>query len=198
MIRRVRRPVSGRELYERWRRPLRLVERSFSLLPVGLRRTALSCLAILPGSVGIAFRVIALRDRGAAVGDAVYIARSAVFKNVRNLHIGDRVSIHDFCYVDADGGVTIGSDVAIAHATSILSSEHTWSDDGCPIKYNPTKRCRVEIESDVWIGCGVRVLGGSHIASRSVIAAGAVVKGTLLGGAVYGGVPAKRIKALVE
>lgn len=198
MIGRGGRPASGRELYEKWRRPLKLVERSFSILPAGLRRAALGCLAVLPGSVGMAFRVIALRDRGAGVGDAVYIARSAVFKNVRSLQIGDRVSIHDFCYIDADGGIAIGSDVAIAHATSILSSEHTWSDDCFAIKYNPTKRCRVEIESDVWIGCGVRVLGGSHIASRSVIAAGAVVKGTLQGGGLYGGVPAKRIKALVQ
>ena len=93
MIGRGGRPASGRELYEKWRRPLKLVERSFSILPAGLRRAALGCLAVLPGSVGMAFRVIALRDRGAGVGDAVYIARSAVFKNVRRLQIrqNDRI-----------------------------------------------------------------------------------------------------------
>lgn len=129
-------------------------------------------------------------------GDNIYIASLTVIKNFGMLSVGNNLSIHNFCYIDAIGKITIGDNVSIAHNCSLVSFEHTWDDVEAPIKYNPTKLKPIKIGSDVWLGCGVRVLAGSVIEDRVIIAAGAVVKGTLASGYLYGGVPAKRLKKL--
>ena len=130
------------------------------------------------------------------LGEAAYLAKGVVFKSPAKLFIGDNFSIHEFCYVDAVGGVEIGTNVSLAHSSSILSSNHQWLDENLPIKYNNVKKKKVLIEDDVWIGCGVRILAGSHIENRVVVAAGAVVTGRLESGYLYGGIPAKKIKSL--
>ncbi|WP_220727602.1 acyltransferase, partial [Marinilactibacillus psychrotolerans] len=86
--------------------------------------------------------------------------------------------------------------VSIAHSTSILSSDHTWDDKSLPIKYNKLSLKPVTIKSDVWLGCGVRILAGSFINKRVVIAAGAVVNKTIESNILAGGIPAKKIKLL--
>jgi acetyltransferase-like isoleucine patch superfamily enzyme len=48
-------------------------------------------------------------------------------------------------------------------------------DSNLPIRDNPVKFAHVMIENDVWIGCGVRILSGIIIESRSAVAAGALV-----------------------
>lgn len=52
----------------------------------------------------------------------------------------------------------------------------------------------VIVEEDVWIGCNVTLLSGTHIGRGSIIAAGAVVNKSTPPYAVIGGVPAKFIK----
>lgn len=96
-------------------------------------------------------------------GDNIFIGRGVIIKNFENLTIGNNVSIHASCYIDASGGVVIGDDVSIAHQCSIISFEHQWSDAKMPIKYNKTFMSSVKISGDVWIGCGVRVLGGQAL-----------------------------------
>jgi acetyltransferase-like isoleucine patch superfamily enzyme len=145
-------------------------------------------------AVAVAMRYCALRALAKACGDNVFIDENVVFKNVENLSIGSNVSIHCFSYIECLGGVHIGNDVSIAHASSILSFEHGYDDAQRPIKYNAINPAPVFIDDDCWIGCGVRLLAGASIERRVVVAAGAVVKGRLAGGAIYGGVPARRLK----
>lgn len=129
-------------------------------------------------------------------GDNIYIAPFVVIKNLDKIKFGNNLSIHEFCYIDAAGRIEIGDNVSIAHNCSLVSFEHTWADLETPIKYNPTKLSPVKIGNDVWLGCGVRVLAGTVIEDRVIVAAGAVVKGTLESGYLYGGIPAKKLKKL--
>src|SRR5690606_10684526 len=103
---------------------------------------------------------------------------------------------HSNCYIDANGEVEIGNNVSIAHNSTILSTNHDWSDITVPIKYNPVTYGKVLISNDVWVGCGCRILAGVHIQSRSIIAAGAVVNKNVSPKTIVGGVPAKLIKQL--
>lgn len=52
------------------------------------------------------------------------------------------------------------------------------------------------VEDDVWIGPGVRILGGVKIGRNSIIGANAVVVNDVPENSVVGGVPAKIIKTI--
>lgn len=144
----------------------------------------------------IAIRYVLLKCLCKSVGDNVRIGTNVRIVNWHNLEIGNNVSIHDNCYFDAYGGLIIGNDVSVAHNSSILTFDHTWEELGVPIKYNVVKSAPVTIFDDVWVGCGVRILSGVTVKSRSVIAAGAVVAGDFDSNVVVGGVPAKVLKRI--
>lgn len=129
-------------------------------------------------------------------GDLVDVHSQCTILNSERLSIGARVSIHPVCYIDAAGGIEIGNDVSIAHHSTILSSEHTWSDPDTPIRDQPVELRRTTIGNDVWLGAGCRILGGVQIGDRSIVAAGAVVTKNVPSGVIVGGVPARVIKAV--
>lgn len=116
--------------------------------------------------------------------------------NIGKLTLGNNVSIHPLCYIDAAGEIFIGDNVSIAHCSTIISTNHTWKDVDIPIKYNPEKFGKVIINEDVWVGCGCRILSGVTVKKRSVIAAGSVVNKDVESNTIVGGVPAKVIKEI--
>ena len=148
------------------------------------------------GKISVLFRYFHFRKYCLSIGDNVYFSKNVVAKNINNLAIGSNFSIHEFSYIDAAGGIEIGDNVSVAHNCSLISFEHTWADVNTPIKYNPTSMGKITIGNDVWLGCGVRVLSGATIEDRVIVAAGAVVKGRLQSGYIYGGVPAKKLRQL--
>lgn len=141
-------------------------------------------------------RYLRVRALARKTGANVCVMDHVYLQHCENLEIGDNVSIHEQCNLNAYGGVRIGNDVSIAHGTSIVSFNHTWVDEATPIKYNPSEALPVVIGNDVWIGCGVRILGGVTIGDRVVIAAGAVVNKDCEPHGVYAGVPAKLVKRI--
>lgn len=59
---------------------------------------------------------------------------------------------------------------------------------------DPAKKYSVKIGNDVWIGANVSILEGVNIGNGAIIATGAVVVTDLEPYAIYGGVPAKKIR----
>jgi len=111
------------------------------------------------------------------------------------LTLGDNVSLNRGCHISAAGGLTIGNDVSIAHATSILTAEHRFEDPSTPIKEQPVSFHPVSIGNNIWIGAKVCILGGVTLADGTIVAAGAVVKHSVLEeNCTIGGVPARVIK----
>lgn len=118
---------------------------------------------------------------------------------VENLELGDDVSINHGCFISAQGGLKIGDFVAVGHNTSILTTEHTYSDPSTPIKHQPVETRPVSIGNNVWIGANVTILGGVSIADNTVVAAGAVVTRNIEQEfTIVGGVPAKFIKSFAQ
>lgn len=114
-----------------------------------------------------------------------------------NLVIGRNVSLHYWSFISAQGGLTIGDDVAIGHGCSILTSEHGFDDPTVAIKAQPITLHPVTIGDDVWIGANVTILAGVTIGPRTIIAAGAVVTRSFPEGhVIIGGVPAREIRRL--
>lgn len=189
--------TGGQALFKRYGRVIVVITSIISVLPKWMVNLIWGALDRSESKVAVGVRYVILKTKVAKLGENVFVGRGVVLKNVNNLVIGNNVSIHAYCYLDGVGGCEIGDDVSIAHGSSIITFDHAWNDASVPIKYNKTVRAAVKIQEDVWIGCGVRILAGTVIGSRSVVAAGAVVKGKLGGGVLYGGVPAKTIKTII-
>ncbi|MCD8914589.1 acyltransferase [Staphylococcus simulans] len=175
---------------------LRYISVFLKVIPERIRYSLLELNSGTNMKIQLAVRYLLVASLAKSIGDNVYIGKNITLKNLKRVRIGKNVSIHDLCYVDGYGGISIGNDVAIAHNTSILSTNHTWKDKNIPIKYNPVEKGKVIINDDVWIGCGVRVLANVTIGQRSVIAAGSVVNKDINNNSVYAGVPAKKIKEI--
>lgn len=142
----------------------------------------------------IGLRYVILKSLIKSCGDNVRIGPNVQILGWRNLTLESNISVHANCYIDATGGVSIGNDVSLAHNSTILSSNHNWENKELPIKFNPLVFDPVKIESDVWIGCAVRILAGVHIHSRAIVAAGAVVNNDVESNVIVGGIPARKLK----
>jgi acetyltransferase-like isoleucine patch superfamily enzyme len=188
--------MSGRNNFEKYYFGIRVACIFFKILPFFARKIAWNLSKLFDGNLAVAIRYSILFNLVKGLGRNVYIGTNVIIKNPENLMIGDNVSIHDNCYLDANGGILIGNNVSIAHATSILSFEHTWGEKNTPIKYNPIQSLEVKIFDDVWVGCGVRILSGVEINPRSIVAAGAVITKSFEGGVILAGIPAKVVKKI--
>lgn len=188
--------MRGRDLYRLARLPLAFCTVVFKFLPRSLARMLWPVLDIFPGLAGIGLRYALAQRLAANVGASVFFGPRVTVVAWDQLHIGDHVSIHRDCYLDASGGIWIGSEVSIAHSCSLISFNHTWSDPNLPIRSNPLRYAPINIDDDVWIGCGVRILAGTTIGKRTVVGAGSVVSGIFEGQSLIGGVPARVIKEL--
>ncbi len=105
-----------------------------------------------------------------------------------NVHLGaiDRIEIGD--------NVLIGSNVLITDHSHGTTSEVDMR--LTPLLRPLASKGPVVIESNVWIGEGVCILGGVRVGHSAIIGANAVVTRDVAAGDVVGGIPAKSIKKI--
>lgn len=188
----------GRVIFSKFWPIIKVLIYFFKLFPDFISRLFLSFSSVFSGSFAIFFRYLLFSSRVKKFDKNTYVGVGVVLKGLHMLQVGANLSIHDMCYIDAQGGLIIGDNVSIAHQVSILTFNHVWSNPDLPIKYNSIELEPVVIEDDVWIGCGVRIMPGVTIGRRSVVAAGAVVTKDIPAGSLVAGIPAKLIKSLVS
>ncbi|MDX5476031.1 MAG: acyltransferase [Bacillaceae bacterium] len=186
--------ISGKELFNKYSLIISLLKMGIRFIPNLIIVPVLHLFDNSEGKLALLLRYLFLTKNAKRCGDNIFIGRNVTLKNINNIVFGSNVSIHAYNYLDGSGGITIGNNVSIANHTSLISFNHGWDDPNLPIKYNPTSKEKIQIENDVWIGSGCRILSGVHIRSRTVIAAGAVVTADVNTHTIVGGVPAKIIK----
>lgn len=168
----------------------------FRVLPGFIHSVLWSFSTAFPGLFAVLFRYLSFSARVSDFDKNTYIGTHVVLKNIQNMQVGENFSLHDFCYIDAIGGIRVGDNVSIAHGCSLISFNHSWDNSELPIKYNAIDKSPIVIDSDVWIGCGVRIMPGVTIGERSIVAAGSVVVRDVPKNSIVGGVPARFIKSL--
>jgi maltose O-acetyltransferase len=117
-------------------------------------------------------------------------------QNLQNIFIGnDFTGNFNLTILDIHE-VHIGNHVMIGPNTLITTVGHPLS---------PSKRrgymaqaAPVNIGNDVWIGGNVTILPGITIGNNVVVAAGAVVTRDVPDNTLVGGIPARKLKDLVE
>lgn len=187
---------TGRDAYKKYKGLINLTSLFFKFFGRNVNFKLLKLSRNVGGKFGLLIRYIFLSNCSIKIGDNVSIHQGVYFFNVSKLEIGTNVSIHPMCYLEADGGLKIGDNVSIAHGCSIITTNHQWQNKELPIKYNNIVKEKIVIHNDVWLGCGVRVLSGTEIGTRSIIAAGAVVTQSIKSNEIHGGIPAKLIKRI--
>lgn len=190
--------MTGRDQFEKYKLIINILVSFFKFLGKGVNNFLLKFFRNTNGKVGLLLRYVFIKNLAKKVGDNVSIQPGVFLFGLGNIEFGNNVSIHPMCYLEGAGGIIIGNDVSIAHSTTLISTNHSWSDITIPIKYNKEIHSVIIIENDVWLGCGVRILAGVKLSSRSIVAAGAIVNKSFEEKSLIGGVPAKLIKKINE
>ena len=148
-----------------------------------------------PASMSIKRAV--MRARGARVGKRIKIWRRVWIDDLRQISLGDEVTIgHGAMLVcGGGGGITVGDRVMIGHGAQILSSGHRIPDDPTePMRWSGPSSEPISISDDAWIGAGAIVLPGVTIAEGAIVGAGAVVTCDVPTNAVVVGNPARVVR----
>ena len=136
-------------------------------------------------------RVRLLRRRGMQIAFTVTGLRRCEFDS-ENVRIGDGTFVNAGCHFEGRGNIDIGCNVLIGPQVMILTSSHAIDACGQVSResyYNP-----VRIADRCWIGARSLIMPGVTIGEGTVIGAGAVVTRDCEPGALYVGVPARRIR----
>lgn len=119
------------------------------------------------------------------------------------LEIGKHFYIGRDSFIETD--CVIGDYVIIGNKVAIVGKyDHHFQQIGTPIRIASNIREKdyswhgfnlvTNIESDVWIGYGVTIMGGVSIKKGAIIAAGSVVTKDVESYSIYGGNPAKKLR----
>jgi maltose O-acetyltransferase len=144
----------------------------------------------IPGKIGSFIRKKTLGFK--KYGKNVLIMHHAWFKMPGNITIGDDVRIHNMTYIDASGGLEIGSHIGITPGCQIYTQNHGIKKNEL-YYYQPFRLAKVVIEDDCWIGSGSIITAGVTIRKGTIVAAGAVITKDTEPYSIVGGVPAKKI-----
>lgn len=98
----------------------------FRCLPGFMHSFLWSLTTAFSGPIAVLFRYLSFSSRVGNLAKNSYIGTHVVLKNIKSMHVGENFNLHDFCYVDAVGGITIGDNVSIAHGSSLISFNHSW------------------------------------------------------------------------
>lgn len=137
------------------------------------------------------------RWAGVQIGGNVRICSSARIIGDGTLAISDGTWIGPGCFISSSSEVRIGHDCNIAPKVNIITGTHEIDIKG-PSIAGEGYALPIEIGNGVWICAGCTVIAGVKIGDKSILAAGSVVTQDVPSGELWGGVPAKRIKTLIE
>ena len=133
------------------------------------------------------------------IGARTHIDRGVIIRAMGGeIKIGSDCSVNAYSFISGAGGVKIRNHVIIGCHVSIYASNHVFADITVPMNTQGLDLKGIEIEEDVWVSTGVRILDGVRIGTGAVLAAGAVITKSIDSYSIVGGVPAKEISSRLK
>ncbi len=114
----------------------------------------------------------------------------------RILIIGDRCVLGTRTTITAHERIEIGDAVFFGQNVFVTDASHGYQDPEVPIGRQWGPHAPVSIGAGTWVGHGAVILPGAQIGRNVVVAAGAVVRGTVEDFAVVAGSPARVVRRL--
>jgi len=153
-------------------------------------------------TIGASVKIDCLSIDGVKLGHNVsipsgtFIRCTGVVSDVGvGLSIGNNTGLGHYNFINAQGGVVIGSDVIVGPYVSFLAENHRFDDSEMLIRQQGVSRKGIVIEDNVWIGANVTILDGVEIGEGTVIGAGSVVTKSIPKNSVAIGSPCKVVKS---
>lgn len=131
-----------------------------------------------------------LRAFGARIGRDVRVRPSVRVEQPWNLAIGDNSSVGDRAILYCLGKVTIGSRVSISQQAHLCAGNHDYTRDDMILLRPP-----IDIEDEAWIAADAFVGPGVRVGEGAILGARACAFKDLTKWTIYGGNPARAIKA---
>mgnify|MGYP006276738169 CR=1 FL=1 len=110
--------------------------------------------------------------------------------------IGKKCIIGRGSHIIGHWSIVLGDEIQTGPYVYITDQNHGYEDPDSPVGWQPTKEGAVSIGSGSWLGANVVILPGTQLGRNTVVAAGAVVRGTYPDHVVLGGVPARVLRHL--
>lgn len=144
-----------------------------------------------PGSVFGAHQ-IAIGDNTLILGGCYLSVETPAWERPAPvLSIGGRVGIRPYCMISASEQITIEDDVIIGAFSSVIDSDHTFSEGRPNVMHNPVTTAPIRIGRGTWLAERVAVLRGSTIGRCCIVGANSVVRGDLPDYSIAAGAPAR-------
>ncbi|MEM8924301.1 MAG: acyltransferase [Actinomycetota bacterium] len=125
---------------------------------------------------------------------AVGIVPDQVMATDPVIRIGDGCLIGRGSAIVGHYGIDIGDDVFFGMNVYVTDQNHAYEHLDDPIGRQEPIEDRVRIGEGTWVGAGVVILPGADIGRHVVVAANAVVRGTVPDHSVVAGVPARVVR----
>ena len=125
----------------------------------------------------------------------VYFKFDGIYKPGPSIRIQENVFIGSSCEFNIRKSIDIGNDCLIGSGSRFIDHDHGTNNNSL-MRLQPCPEKEIIIQNNVWIGCNVVVLKGVTIHAGAVVAAGSVVLCDIPPYELWGGVPARKLKAL--
>ncbi|CAN8139503.1 Acetyltransferase-like isoleucine patch superfamily enzyme [uncultured Thiomicrorhabdus sp.] len=126
-------------------------------------------------------------------GGSILSGKIELFGDGNELVIGKNTRINGADFIVHNGtSISVGDECLFSTNIDLRTTDSHLIYDVNGHRINPDKN--IEIEDRVWLGRGVSVLKGAHIASGCVIGSMSLVSGFCSSNTICAGVPAKPIK----
>jgi putative colanic acid biosynthesis acetyltransferase WcaF len=135
----------------------------------------------LPGS---GWRVTLLRTFGARIGSSCRIKPGLRVKFPWRLQVGQACWLAEDAWIDNLAIVRLGDRVCLSQGAYLCTGNHDFRSPAFSLRHGP-----ITIGSDAWIAARAVIAPGSRIGAGSVVALGAVVRGSVPAGAIVRGNP---------